>query len=85
MTIRSHPRGGRSLSCKTGRRVGYVDLAGNVMNVERDESKCADRAGHCKCAGTELTEANELLKQTSNIAGWRLTAYKPTFPKFPAH
>jgi hypothetical protein len=62
VTIRSHPRGGRSLNCKTGRRVGYVDLAGDVLNVERDESKCADRAGYCKCAGTETHRGERAIK-----------------------
>ncbi len=33
----SHPGGGPSLGCKPGGRVGYVDLAGDVLHVERDQ------------------------------------------------
>ena len=49
----SHPRGSPSLGCKSRGRVGYVDVAGDVLDVERDESERADRRGRRKCAGTE--------------------------------
>src|SRR5207244_13600324 len=49
----SHPRGSRSLGCKPGGRVGYVDIAIDVLHVERDEAECTDRGGRRKCAGTE--------------------------------
>jgi hypothetical protein len=49
----SHTRGSPSLGRKAGGRVGYVDFAGDVLHVERDESECADRAGRRECAGTE--------------------------------
>src|SRR4029077_17006119 len=45
--------GSPSLGCETGGRVAYVDLAGDVLPVERDESECTDRGGRRKCAGTE--------------------------------
>src|SRR4029453_1291053 len=46
-------RGSPSLVRKAGGRVGYVDFAGDVLHVERDESECADRAGRRECSGTE--------------------------------
>jgi len=49
----SHTQGSPSLGRKAGGRVGYVDFAGDVLHVERDESERADRAGRRECAGTE--------------------------------
>ena len=50
---RSRPQGGILLRQTPGRRIGHIDTAVDVLDVERDESQCTDRAGRRKCARAE--------------------------------